>query len=722
MPTKNVREMNAFQRSHHSLRGKAFRAIFLIAAVLGVCAVLFGFFLFRAAVSREYRIRTYHLAKTAAMYIDRDEVQREAEAVVSVYAAMTPDEQAKNDEGYLARFAAAETDSMQALRKELLALQKTNGAIAAYTAFLDPETQRMVFIADADPKDTVCPPGHWDAIEEPYFNAFLNGAKVTLLDRLYDTPSMPSVTMRMEQYGYRCTAGEKLMDVGGYPVYIFYDTDMSDVAKTSRMFLIQFVVLLLLITALTIFFSMLHLKRAVVKPINALAEAAEAYTRDRSDTDRDSRHFAKLNIRTGDEIENLCLTMQSMEDDLGDYIRNLTHVTAEKERLGTELSLATRIQADMLPNIFPAFPGRPEFDVFAAMEPAKEVGGDFYDFFLIDEDHLGIVIADVSGKGIPAALFMMISKILIQNNAMGGKSPKEVMQSVNDQICKNNREQMFVTVWFGILDVVTGVVTAANAGHEYPIIRKPDGSFEVYKDKHGFILGGMADTKYREYSFLMEPGSRLFLYTDGVTEATDANGKMFGTDRLLSALNAVGDASPEDVLHGVRSAIGDFVKDAEQFDDLTMLCVEYRGAVDETGAPKKDGSELTVDAILDNLPRVQGFVDTHLTEMNCPMKLQMQIDIALEEVFVNIAHYAYAPDTGTATVRVKKTPDVITITLIDSGHPYDPLAKDDPDVTLSADEREIGVLGIFMTKQIMDDLSYARKNGRNILTMRKALR
>ncbi len=722
MPTKNVREMNAFERNHHSLRGKAFRAIFLIAIALGVCAVLFGFFLFRAAVSREYRIRTYQLAKTAALYIDRDEVRREAEAVVSVYAAMTPEQRAQNDGAYLARFAAAETDSMQALRQELRTLQETNGAIAAYTAFLDPETQRMVFIADADPKSTVCPPGHWDFIEKPYFDAFLNGAKITLLDRLYETPSMPSVTMDMQQYGYRCTAGEKLTDVGGYPVYIFYDTDMSDVARISNLFLIQFIVLLLIITALTIFFSMLHLKRAVVRPINALAAAAEAYTRDRNDADRDSRHFGKLNIRTGDEIENLCLTMQSMEEDLGDYIHNLTHVTAEKERLGTELSLATRIQADMLPNIFPAFPGRPEFDVFAAMEPAKEVGGDFYDFFLIDEDHLGIVIADVSGKGVPAALFMMISKILIQNNAMGGKSPKEVLQSVNDQICKNNREQMFVTVWFGILDIVTGVVTAANAGHEYPFIRKPDGSFEVYKDKHGFIVGGMANTKYREYSFLMEPGSKLFLYTDGVTEATDANGEMFGSDRLQDALNAVADASPENVLHGVRKAIGDFVQDAEQFDDLTMLCVEYRGAVDETGTPTKDGSELTVDAILDNLPRVQAFVDTHLTEMNCPQKLQMQIDVAIEEVFVNIAHYAYAPDTGTATVRVKKEETDVKITLIDSGRPYDPLAKDDPDVTLSADDREIGGLGIFMTKQIMDKLSYDRSNGRNILTMWKTIK
>ena len=244
---------------------------------------------------------------------------------------------------------------------------------------------------------------------------------------------------------------------------------------------------------------------------------------------------------------------------------------------GQELALATRIQADMLPNIFPAFPERDEFDVYASMNPAKEVGGDFYDFFLVDDDHLALVMADVSGKGIPAALFMMVSKILVQNYTMTGRSPKQVLEMVNSQICQNNREEMFVTVWLGILDLNTGVLTAANAGHEYPVLKQPDGDFELIKDKHGFVIGGMDGMHYSEYQFTMAPGAKLFLYTDGVAEATNAEQTLFGTDRMLEALRQAQDQTTKDVLESVNGAVATFVDTAPQFDDLTMLCVEYKG-------------------------------------------------------------------------------------------------------------------------------------------------
>ena len=183
--------------------------------------------------------------------------------------------------------------------------------------------------------------------------------------------------------------------------------------------------------------------------------------------------------RTNDEIEVLAEAFATLSKRTRNYIEQITKITAEKERIGAELELATRIQADMLPNIFSAFPEREEFDIYAAMTPAKEVGGDFYDFFLIDDDHLGMVMADVSGKGVPAALFMMMSKILVSNFAMMGGSPAKVLEQVNTQICKNNEEEMFVTVWFGVLEISTGKVTAANAGHEYPIIKKANGEFEI---------------------------------------------------------------------------------------------------------------------------------------------------------------------------------------------------------------------------------------------------
>ena len=243
----------------------------------------------------------------------------------------------------------------------------------------------------------------------------------------------------------------------------------------------------------------------------------------------------------------------------------------------TELTMATRIQASMLPSIFPAFPERQEFEIYASMDPAREVGGDFYDFFLVDEDHLCMVMADVSGKGVPAALFMMASKIILQSCAMLGQSPGEILTKTNEAICSNNPEDMFVTVWLGILELSTGRLTAANAGHEYPVIKQPEGGFELYKDRHGLVIGGMEGVRYQEYELQMRPGAKLFVYTDGVPEATDAEQKLFGLERTVAALNARSDANPEEILKTVRRSVNDFVKDAEQFDDLTMLCVEYKG-------------------------------------------------------------------------------------------------------------------------------------------------
>jgi len=281
--------------------------------------------------------------------------------------------------------------------------------------------------------------------------------------------------------------------------------------------------------------------------------------------------------RTDDEIEILAESFETLSKRTRSYIDQITQITAEKERIGTELALATRIQADMLPNIFPPFPDLPEFDIYASMDPAREVGGDFYDFFMIDDIHLGLVMADVSGKGVPAALFMMMSKILVQNYAMTGRSAGEVLKAVNNQICANNREEMFVTVWFGIFDITTGKITAANAGHEYPVMMQAGGQFVLVKDKHGFVIGGMEGMNYREYELTLTPGAKLFLYTDGVPEATDGNNEMFGTDRMLQALNQDPTVSPEQILRNVRQAVDGFVQDAEQFDDLTMLCLEYRG-------------------------------------------------------------------------------------------------------------------------------------------------
>ena len=329
-------------------------------------------------------------------------------------------------------------------------------------------------------------------------------------------------------------------------------------------------VLLILVTLLTLAGALILGKR-IVKPMNTI-------TRRISELNEDNLEFKMDDsLRTGDEVEELAEAFASISHKTVEYMGTIQQVTAEKERISTELSLATKIQAAMLPHIFPAFPDRPEFDIYASMDPAKEVGGDFYDYFLVDDDHLCMVIADVSGKGVPAALFMMASKIILQSVAMLGRSPAEILAKTNDAIFSNNEPQMFVTVWVGILKLSTGKLTAANAGHEYPMIRRPGGSYELCKDKHGFVIGGMEGMRYKEYSLQLEPGARLFVYTDGVPEATNAKEELFGTERLVKALNTAPEAEPQTVLKNVRAAVDDFVQDAEQFDDMTMLCLEYRG-------------------------------------------------------------------------------------------------------------------------------------------------
>ena len=252
----------------------------------------------------------------------------------------------------------------------------------------------------------------------------------------------------------------------------------------------------------------------------------------------------------------------------------------EREIVANELRMANQIQTGALPHVFPPFPERREFDLFASMDPAREVGGDFYDFFMIDDDHLCLVIADVSGKGIPASLFMMNTKVLLKSYAQTGIAPSEVLERANREICENNQAEMFVTVWLGILEISSGKLTAANAGHEYPVIGHPDSGFELIKDKHGFVIGGMEGMKYKDYELQLAPGDKLFVYTDGVPEATDPKNEMFGTARMLEALNANKDASPEEMLENVYKAVGEFVGDAEKFDDMTMLGLDYHGPVE----------------------------------------------------------------------------------------------------------------------------------------------
>ncbi|MCR5590854.1 MAG: PP2C family protein-serine/threonine phosphatase [Lachnospiraceae bacterium] len=346
---------------------------------------------------------------------------------------------------------------------------------------------------------------------------------------------------------------------------------MRELYDARRPFLINIAVSAVILAILSSVLAALYIRRLFVAPITKVSDEAARFARE------NTIGSPLGSISRFAELSDLSLSIDKMEKDMVKYIDNLTEAATERERINTELNLARNIQKNSVPNKFPAFAGRHDFDIFASMSPAREVGGDFYNFILVDNDHLAMIIGDVSGKGVPAALFMMVTNILTTERTRIGQSPAETLTFVNRILNENNRLDMFVTIWLGILELSTGKLTAANAGHEYPVIRHKNGQFEILKDKHGLVVGGMADTVYSEYELTLEPGSKLFVYTDGVPEATDSDNNMFGEDRMLCALNVDPNAPAETILKNVRDEVDSFVKGAEQFDDLTMLCVEYKG-------------------------------------------------------------------------------------------------------------------------------------------------
>ena len=316
---------------------------------------------------------------------------------------------------------------------------------------------------------------------------------------------------------------------------------------------------------------MLMVYRISIRPLTLVSRSVRDYTKDK---DIESVKHKLEKIRTRNEVESLAEDISQMTEEIERYNGEVTKLATEKERVTSELEFASRIQSSMLSK---HFPDEDEYDLFASMDPAKEVGGDFYDFFMIDDDHLALVIADVTGKGIPAALFMAMSKMYIRNYAFSCDTPSEAFARANADIASDNEEDMFVTVWFGIMNIKTGHVIASNAGHEYPVIRRDSGDFEVLKDKHCLALGAMPVIKATDYEFDMKPGDTLFVYTDGAPEANDAENKMFGMERLVDALNEDPDRNPKEIIEGVKKSISGFVGEAAQFDDLTMLCLKFKG-------------------------------------------------------------------------------------------------------------------------------------------------
>ena len=555
------------------LATKIFTRVALGSVILALLNMVAGIGLYTASLLDVYRREGYSLASNIADTLGKElKLAPFINEVMDVYHSLSPEERENPEsEAYLNHFSSVKRTNDYA--KAMSIITKSDRSYEGgeiYLAVYDPKTESVLYIADPQQSDRIVhSTGAWESVSKKELREFV----------YFDEDERPNYTEYVPGYGWIYTTGFPIPRISNeYQAYVLTEVHLNSPIKRARAFFLQFLGITLVLAAILAYRISQKLNKAVVKPIREISQAAIDYVEDKKDGVEDERHFTVLQIHTGDEIEDLVDVMSNMEVELNEYETNLTRVTAEKQRIHTELSLANRIQADMLPNIFPAFPDRKDFDIYASMSPAKEVGGDFYDYFLIDDTHLVLVMADVSGKGIPAALFMMASKSMIQNQVVNGRSPADVLENVNEQICQNNREDMFVTIWLGILDLTNGRLIASNAGHEYPMISEAGQPFRIFKDPHGFVIGGMEGVRFRNYEIRMEPGTKLFLYTDGAPEATDENDRMFGTERMLQVLRGTDGMNVQQILEYMGASVRAFSGSAAQFDDLTMLCIEYFGA------------------------------------------------------------------------------------------------------------------------------------------------
>ena len=545
------------QKVRFSLGKKLTILIVLLSVVLSVASILVSYRIFSVTMTNYYAQLGTNLVRTLASQLDPDELDYYYET-------------GQMDERYY---------EIQSFIQDLV--ENNN---VEYLFVVRPHGVGVTFLFDSDMEM-----GEGGEYYDGGYCALgtyvdLIGGFADNLDKLLAGEEVEPIIQPDAVFGWMMTAMVPVLHEDGTMAgYVMADISMYDVMKTRQTFLITLVVLLTSLTVCFIILFLVVLRRKVIQPIDKLTLATGDFIENNEEELATGTVEVNVpDIRTGDEVELLANSFRKMEEDMISYIRSFTQITAEKERIGAELNVATQIQADMLPRIFPAFPERKEFDIYATMDPAKEVGGDFYDFFLVDDDHLAVVIADVSGKGVPAALFMVIAKTLIKNHAQNKDTPGSVFTQTNEQLCEGNDAGLFVTAWMGVLEISTGKLIYVNAGHNPPLLRRADEKFEWLKSRPGFVLAGMEGVRYRENEMEMQPGDMLFLYTDGVTEATNANQELFGEERLLETLNEQPKLPVSALLPKVKKSIDSFVGEAEQFDDITMLSLNYRKKGEKT--------------------------------------------------------------------------------------------------------------------------------------------
>lgn len=639
--------------------------IMLLSAAIGTV----GYFKFAGALKQQYMEIANGIAEYAALSMDPETLEQYLETKTA-------------DEAY------------NSTREQLQHTADAEDCSVIYVAKVRTDTKEREYIYNVVSKASGFSPyeiGFRDTVNDEFlkvYDSILKG-ETQLYNFMYSRKGYTTSVYPVED------ADSGVVAIVG----VVKNMDLLTSAKNS--YICQIILIEALIAILSGVVWVVYMRRRIVVPVQQLSEAALNMVEHLEDG-----NSPELVVKHDDELRELADSFATMYREVGAYIAKLETVTAEKERIGAELDVAAKIQSSMLPCIFPAFPDRNEFDIYATMDPAKEVGGDFYDFFMVDADHLAFVVADVSGKGVPAALFMVIGKTLIKDHTGLHDDLGEVFTEVNNILCASNSEEMFITAFEGVLNLKTGELRYVNAGHEIPFLCRKGGVFEPFKVRAGFVLAGMQGIRYRAGSIQLEPGDKVFQYSDGIPEAINSEKAPYGMKRLESVLAKNSEKAPSELLPLVKADVDAFVGDADQFDDITMLCIEFKGN------GRKAEISLTPDA--ESVKTVAEFLDTTLEAWEIPMKVVSKLQIVADEIYSNIVRYSQAKN---AKVTAVQNGTVLSLRFEDDGKPYDPTTAAEPDITASAEEREIGGLGIFIVRNMMDSMDYRYKDGHNVLTL-----
>ncbi len=556
-------------KNKKSLKRQALQLIFVSVLLLQFITVLVCSRFFLKSTVRNHKIFYEKLAAYVQSELDMEYVEKIFRETKEIYEKI-PEENRKDPfaDDYKEYFIPLLDDDFFTARKVLTNCREATEIINISLTFYDKENVRLVLVVDGDKSGYAYLPGQYISNDNGVVESW-DEIQKTINSDSYMPLSHTSLL------GYSATDYEPLYGPDGTMIgFTTLDISLNVLSDDLFLFLTMFVPTILALFLILSFILSRSIDKRIISPIHLLVKAARSYTeRDKVSEEESSVFFETVDIHTSDELAELRDTMADMEQNINRSMKEIRLVSAEKERIAAELDIAAQIQQSALPTDFSV---SEKVDLCASMTPAKEVAGDFYDFFMIDEDHLAMIIADVSGKGVPAALFMMKGKELLRIRAEKGGKPSEILGYVNNALAKGNDNAMFITIWLGILEISTGIITASNAGHEYPFIADENQVFNIYKDPHGAFCGAFEGLEYEDYEIKISKGGGIFLYTDGVAEAKRADDKMFETDRIERCLNAHKGSSSQELLNAITEDINNFTSGEEQYDDITMLCLLLR--------------------------------------------------------------------------------------------------------------------------------------------------